>query len=301
MSRRTTSTSCSASSRSASSPAGGGQDGAAPRAQDRVEEPEVLRLVVDREDREVRVHPGCLPGQQPGHLGGQGAHLQRLLEVAVEPVPLRPRVVGGHRERRDGDDRHRRERPRRGSGAGPPTRRCRAAGGPSAPGRGAPRRRGGRRPPRWWPRRRGSPACCSTSRTSLRLSGLSSTTRIVGAVAPVTGPPRRARPPAGRRAQRDAGGPQGGQQALAADRLGEVRRRAEGPARATARRRSRRPRPGCPRSSGSALEVREHLPPVELGQPDVEDDRGGHAAAGPGRAPRRRRGHRTMSTPDPSR
>ena len=86
------------------SPPRRGQHGAAARAQHRVEQPEVLRLVVDGEDRDVR-SIGLPPRPSSrAHLPGQGAHPQRLLEVAVEPVAQRPRPVLGHRERRHRDD-----------------------------------------------------------------------------------------------------------------------------------------------------------------------------------------------------
>ena len=98
-------------------------------AQDRVEEPEVLRLVVDGEDRDVRVHPAPRPGPAgAGHLHGQGAHLQRLLEVAVEPVWRSARAwSAGIANAVDGDDRHLR-------GGASEARIRRSASDPSMPG-----------------------------------------------------------------------------------------------------------------------------------------------------------------------
>ena len=150
----------------------------------RVEQPDVLRLVVDDQDRDCRSAASVMPAPQleevAGPAAGRAAHADRLLDVAVEPGSKAPLPVVVHGERGDRDDRDVRR-------VVALARSSRSASVPSMPGscRSIRTRSGGHRsrePDTVLPGRRLDHLVAgdarSTSRTSLRFFALSSTTRI---------------------------------------------------------------------------------------------------------------------------
>ena len=185
-SSRTTSTLRCASTSSASCPAGSPVSTlVAARREDGVEQPQVGRLVVDGEHRDA-VGPAArgpsrrpLPARNSSTWRGRARDADRLLDVAVEArAPGRaPRSSGIARA----------VTAMTGTRAGRPSSRSRrSVSWPSIPGscRSSRTRSGGAATAAPTPAspdsavRTSYPACSSTSRTSLRLSGLSSMTRI---------------------------------------------------------------------------------------------------------------------------
>ena len=92
---------------SASAPELGGDDRVAARREHRLQQPDVLRQVVDDEDRAGLAHVRRLRPAPPagGDLAGKLAHVERLLEVAVEAGREEALAVVLHREGRERDDR----------------------------------------------------------------------------------------------------------------------------------------------------------------------------------------------------
>ena len=117
--------------------------------EDRLEQPDVRRLVVDDEHAWLRgVCRSCGASQleEVADLLGKGAHADRLLDVPVEARLEGALAVVVHRERRHRDHRDRAAPRLRGSAAAPRRRRSPAAAGPSGSGRAISRAPAGHRP-----------------------------------------------------------------------------------------------------------------------------------------------------------